>query len=196
MRSDKNPGLCIVIVAPSGTGKSTIISRIKSDFPEIQESISYTTREIRDGEKNALHYFFISIEEFKSKIANNDFIEYAQVHDNFYGTCKNYLSKKMNESSIILLDLDVQGAKSLKEHFGDLAQTVFIEPPSIEILEKRLRGRGTEKEETIEIRIKNARSELLQKHDFDYLVKNDDLEKSIVVIKDTFKKIIKKYKIN
>jgi len=169
-------GKLIVIVAPSGTGKSTMIKRLKVDFPSLVESVSFTTRPIRPGEVHGQSYYFITKEEFQVMIDNNEFLEWANVHGNFYGTSKKFVEKSLNEGKHLLFDLDVQGTDSVKSYFGDKAQAIFIAPPSVEELEKRLRNRGTETTQIINIRLMNARNELLRKNDYDFLVYNEDIE--------------------
>ena len=186
----KNKGKLVVIVAPSGAGKSTLIKRLKVDFPQLEESVSFTTRGPREGEVHGTHYFFLSIPEFKEMIEKNEFIEWAMVHENYYGTSKPFVQGKLDEGTSILFDIDVQGADNIKKIFGDEAQTIFIAPPSIDVLEQRLRGRGTEKEETIQVRIKNAREELKRQNDYDHCVINDDLDKAHENLKEVFQAIL------
>lgn len=190
MNNQQITGKLIVIVAPSGTGKSTLIKRLKGDFPSIIESVSYTTRSQRPGEIHGLSYFFISREEFIKRRENNDFLEWAEVHGNFYGTSKEFVENCLAEGKHVLFDLDVQGTDSLKLHFGTLANVVFISPPSVEELEKRLRHRGTENTKVINLRLLNARQELLRKEDFDFLIYNDDLEKAYTKLKEITDKIL------
>jgi guanylate kinase len=169
-------GKLIVIVAPSGTGKSTLISRLKSDFPSLVESVSYTTRPMRPGEVHGKHYFFIEKDKFLDMREAEDFLEWAEVHGNYYGTSKTFVENSLNEGKHLLFDLDVQGTDAMKAYFGSQAKVIFISPPSVEELEKRLRGRGTENSQVINLRLMNAQKELLRKHDFDHLVYNDDIE--------------------
>lgn len=183
-------GKLIVIVAPSGTGKSTMIKRLKIDIPTIVESVSYTTRPQRPGEVHGLSYFFISREEFMAKRDNNEFLEWAEVHGNFYGTSKEFVENCLKEGKHVLFDLDVQGTDSMKLHFQDIANVIFISPPSVEELEKRLRHRGTENTDVINLRLMNARKELLRKEDFDYLIYNDDIEKAYSRLKEITQKIL------
>ena len=190
MNKDNFKGKLIVIVAPSGTGKSTMIKRLKQDFPTLVESVSYTTRPQRPGEIHGLSYFFISREEFIAKRDNNEFLEWAEVHGNFYGTSKEFVESCLNEGKHVLFDLDVQGTDSMKLHFGSVANVVFISPPSVEELEKRLRHRGTENTEVINLRLMNARKELLRKDDFDHLVYNDDIENAYERLKEITQKIL------
>lgn len=184
-------GKVIVIVAPSGTGKSTLIKKLLKEFPVIKWSVSCTTRPIRDGEENGKDYWFLSKAEFEARIKQNDFIEWAKVHSNYYGTSKTFLAGEREKGFYVLCDLDVQGTDSLKKEFKDEAIAIFIEPPSIEELENRLRLRATDKEEVIVERIKNARSELLRKNDFDYLVLNDDIDSAYKKLKTIFTTITK-----
>lgn len=171
-------GKIIVIVAPSGTGKSTLIKNIKESFRDLHWSVSFTTRPMRPGEVDGKHYFFISQEEFFKKQKQGDFIEWAEVHGNFYGTSKGFVESKVNHGYSLLLDLDIVGSDSMKKEFGDEARVIFIAPPSFEELEQRLRGRGTENEDVIKLRLGNAKKELERKDDYDYLVINDELERT------------------
>ena len=183
-------GNLIVIVAPSGSGKSTLIKRLKLALPELEESVSFTTRPPREGEVNGEHYNFISVPEFEKKISEGDFLEFALVHENYYGTSKSFVKEKIKTGTHLLFDLDVQGADNFKAYFKEDADTVFIAPPSLEELERRLRSRGTETEEAILTRLKNASSEILRKDDYDHLVINNDLEMCYNELEALFKKII------
>ena len=157
-------------------------------FENIDWSVSYTTRPIRTGEEDGKDYFFISVDQFKDMIENDVFVEWFRVHSNYYGTSKDYIEKKLNSGQNVLLDLDVQGTKEIKNIFKDTACAIFIEPPSVEELENRLRKRATDKIEVIEERIQNAKKELLSKNDFDYLVMNDDIDKAYEQLAQIFKK--------
>lgn len=183
-------GKLALIVAPSGTGKSTIIKRLLKDLPNIEESVSFTTRNIRPGEVDGLDYNFISEDDFKQRIEADEFLEWAQVHGNYYGTSKKFIAEKRAQGIHMLLDLDVQGADAMKEIYGDDIKVVFIAPPSIGELENRLRHRGTENTGIINLRLANAKAELLRKDDYDYCVLNDDLEKAYSNIKSLFIKIL------
>ena len=175
----KKDGKLIVIVAPSGTGKSTLMRRVREDFAnDLIESISYTTREIRPGETDGVDYFFIKKQEFEEMIKHDEFIEWALVHGDYKGTSKKYINKKIKEGSNIIFDLDVQGTDSMKKEFDTQAIAIFIKPPSYEVLEKRLRGRGTENEEAITTRLENAKIELSRSEDYDYSIVNDDVDKA------------------
>ena len=183
-------GKIVIIVAPSGTGKSTLIKRLKEEVQELTESVSYTTRPVREGEVDGEHYFFVSEKDFLLKKENNEFLEDAVVHGNFYGTDRAFVEQKLNEGVNLLFDLDVQGADSFKEYFKEKAKAIFISPPSLEVLESRLRGRGTDAGDVIERRLTNAKKEMLRKDDFDYCVYNDELEKAYSDLKSVVKKII------
>lgn len=184
-------GKMIVICAPSGTGKSTLIGRLKDDHPDLEWSVSCTTRPMRTGEKDGVDYHFISKEVFEEQIRANQFIEWAKVHSNYYGTSKIFVSRGLQEGRKMLFDLDVQGADAMKKIYGKEAHVIFIEPPSIEELEKRLRLRGTDKDHVITERIENARRELARKHDYDYLILNDDVELAYQGLKAAVERILK-----
>lgn len=187
-----NKGKLIVIVAPSGTGKSTLIERLSTDFPDIKWSVSCTTRPIRPGEVHNVNYCFITKEEFEIKIKEDAFIEWAQVHSNYYGTLKSFVSDGLNRGDFLLFDIDVQGADNIKKHFGIDAEVVFIEPPSVEELEKRLHKRATDAKEVIALRVANAKKELERKNDFDHLIMNDDVDAAYQKLKNIVIKIVSK----
>jgi guanylate kinase len=168
----------IVICAPSGTGKSTLLERLKKDHPELQWSVSCTTRPIRSGERDGVDYHYITRSDFEKRISQNDFIEWALVHSNYYGTSKSFVDQGIAGGSALLFDLDVQGADAMKRIYGDGAKVIFIRPPSIDELEKRLRGRATDALHVIEERLKNARVELTRAQDYDFLVTNDEVERA------------------
>lgn len=169
-------GKIIVIVAPSGTGKSTLLARLKQEVPALKWSVSMTTRPIRTGEVHGRDYFFTTIQDFEAKIAEGAFIEYAKVHSNYYGTLKSFIDDGLASGDMLLFDLDVQGCDQVKTIYGDEAKIIFIEPPSVEELEKRLLGRATDSKEVIMERLNNAKSELKRAKDFDYNVVNDEFE--------------------
>jgi guanylate kinase len=167
----------IVVSAPSGAGKSSLCSRLLQDHSaRLSLSISTTSRAPRGQEVHGKEYFFASPEEFQSRIHQNDFAEWALVHGNYYGTSKSTLRTFWSQRKHVLLDIDVQGTETLRNGYPDRCFTVFIAPPSLEVLEKRLRGRGTETEEAIQKRMKNALSEMAQKDHFDLVIVNDDFE--------------------
>lgn len=183
-------GKAFVFISPSGGGKSTLLKKLRADFPQFVESISCTTRAPRAGEEDGVHYFFITKQLFEDKIAKGDFIEWAKVHENYYGTSKDFVENELAKGAIVLLDIDVQGADAVKRIFKDEAHAIFIAPPSFDVLEKRLRSRGTDSEETISIRLKNAKGEMDRKDDYDFCLINDDLEKAYIQLKEQVEKVI------
>ena len=172
-------GKLIIFSAPSGSGKSTIINYLLKQGLNLQFSISATSRPPRGTEQNGVEYFFLSPEEFKKRIANDEFVEYEEVYpDRFYGTLKSQVEKQLAEGQNIIFDVDVVGGCNIKRFYGDRALSVFIQPPSIEELRKRLEGRGTDSPETINGRIAKAEFELSYAPKFDLIVVNDELEKA------------------
>ena len=172
-------GKLIIFSAPSGSGKSTIINYLLKQGLNLRFSISATSRPPRGTEQNGVEYFFLSPEEFKEGIANNEFVEYEEVYpDRFYGTLKSQVEKQLAEGQNIIFDVDVVGGCNIKRFYGDRALSVFIQPPSIEELRKRLEGRGTDSPETINSRIAKAEFELSYAPKFDIVVVNDQLEKA------------------
>jgi len=174
----KQKGKIIVVVGPSGAGKSTLLKKIRADFPELKESISCTTRPMRDGEKEGINYFYLTKEEFIQRRDNDSFLEWATVHSNLYGTSKEFVESSVIRGDSLLFDIDVQGADAVKKHFGSGASVIFIAPPSIEELKVRLIKRGTDSDEVIGVRLKNAQGELKRKDNYDYLVVNDDIDRA------------------
>ena len=177
-------GKLIVISAPSGAGKSSLIKAIINNNNNIELSISATTRKPREGESNAKDYFFISDEEFNALKSKNDFVEYALVHNYQYGTLRSYINERIDKGINIILDIDVQGFEQIQEASIDNT-SIFIIPPSIEELKKRLNKRGLDSQEVIETRLVNARHELKYANSFDFRVLNDEFDdalKSLVSI--------------
>lgn len=170
-------GIVLVLCAPSGTGKTTLTKRLLSEFPRFQFSISYTTRQPREGEVNGRDYHFVTEEEFTARQQAGFFAEWAEVHGNYYGTPKEETLRKLADGHDIIFDIDVQGAGQLH---GSLKQGcyVFILPPSRAELEERLRGRGTDSEATIAKRLANAEKEMQQAHWFNAWIVNDDLDRA------------------
>ncbi|MDQ7032730.1 MAG: guanylate kinase [Desulfonauticus sp.] len=175
-------GLLIIICAPSGTGKSTLISLLRKDFPQFQFSISYTTRTPRPGEVHGRDYFFVSKEKFLELQKKDFFAEWAKVHENYYGTPKNAIFEALKQGKDLLFDIDVQGALQLKNNLQQ-GVYVFIFPPSLEELKNRLLNRATDSKEQIQIRLKNAQKEIEQASVFDYWIVNDDLKKAYLELK-------------
>lgn len=183
-------GKMIVICAPSGTGKSTLLNRLKLEHPELQWSVSCTTRPMRAGEANGVDYHFITAADFEKRISQNDFIEWAKVHSNYYGTSRTFVDEGLKADKKMLFDLDVQGADAMKKIYGKEAHVIFIEPPSVEELEKRLRVRATDAETVILERVENARKELNRKNDYDHLILNDDVEGAYVKLVTLVRRIL------
>ena len=170
-------GKLIIFSAPSGSGKSTIINYLLTQNLNLAFSISATSRPPRGTEQNGVEYFFLSPEEFRRRIADNEFLEYEEVYENrFYGTLKSQVEKQLAEGQNIIFDVDVVGGCNIKQFYGDRALSVFIMPPSIEELRKRLNGRGTDAPEVIESRIAKAEFELGYAGKFDVTIVNDDLD--------------------
>lgn len=177
----KNMGKLIIFSAPSGTGKSTIINWLMTEHKELRLafSISCTSRQPRGTEKDGVEYFFLSPEEFRQRIAKGEFLEYEEVYANrFYGTLKSQVERQASEGQNVVFDVDVKGGCNIKQHYGDRALSVFIQPPSVEELRRRLEARGTDAPEVIDQRIARAEYELGFASQFDRIVVNDNLEKA------------------
>lgn len=172
----ENKGAILIISGPSGCGKSTLLKEVYKDISDYYFSISTTTRAPRVGEKNGVDYFFVTKEEFEADIKNDDFLEYAKVHDNYYGTSLKPINKALEEGKLVIFDIDVQGHEIVRSKLDFIVTSVFITTPSLEILETRLNSRNTDSVEIIEKRIKNAKGEVEYFQDYDYLIINDDLE--------------------
>ncbi|MDO4696010.1 MAG: guanylate kinase [Neisseria sp.] len=167
-------GNIFIISAASGTGKTTLVSRLLAAQPELQTSVSHTTRQPREGETDGRHYHFVSKEQFESMIAENAFLEHADVFGNYYGTSFGSIDVLLEQGYDVILEIDVQGAEQVRSRLPS-AISIFILPPSFEILSQRLRGRGTDSKEVIETRLNKAHEEISQALHFDYAVINDDL---------------------
>jgi guanylate kinase len=174
----ENQGNLYIISSVAGGGKSTLIDLLLRKHPEILFSVSYTSRPIRGGEKNGLNYHFVSKEEFEDLVVKNYFYEWAQVHDNYYGTPKEFIEKNLKEGKKIILDIDVQGADKVKSSLPSCV-SIFIVPPSREIWVERLKNRGTDDPQVIEKRIKNGLHELEAQDRFDNRIVNNELMKAL-----------------
>jgi len=169
----------IIITAPSGAGKTSITHYLLSKYPLLAFSISATTRSPRGEEKDSVDYYFISVKDFQQHIQQNDFIEWEMVYEGkYYGTLKSETDRIWSEGRTPLLDIDVQGAIHVQKQFPDTSLSLFIEPPSVEVLRQRLLSRGTETPESLETRVSKASYELSFKHAFDAVIVNDDLQKA------------------
>ncbi|MDT4898663.1 MAG: guanylate kinase [Acidobacteriota bacterium] len=169
--------MLVVVSSPSGGGKGTLIRRALKTVPNLGYSVSFTTRLPREGEVNGRDYFFVSEERFKQMVAASNFLEWAVVHGNLYGTSHLEIERELNEGHDIILEIDVQGAESVRSLVAD-AVSVFILPPSFEILRNRLVGRGSERPHDLALRLRNSRSEVEHYREFQYLVINDDAERA------------------
>lgn len=171
-------GLLFIVTAPSGAGKSTILDRLLEIFPGMEYSISMTTRPPRKGETDGVDYFFVTGKEFEDKIADGEFLEYATVYDNYYGTRKAFIESRLDAGKDIILDIDVQGALDVKKK-GYPAVYIYIIPPTMAELRKRLEGRKTDSREVVEKRLSKAAEETGFYGEYDYVVVNDDLDGAV-----------------
>lgn len=181
----------IIFSAPSGSGKTTLVKHALEVFNELQFSISCTTRKPRGNEQHTVDYHFLTPDEFRQKITEDAFVEFEEVYtDKYYGTLKSEVEKIWNQGKVVIFDVDVKGGISLKKHFGDKAMSVFIEPPSVEELERRLILRNTDDAETIRIRVEKAEEEMSHAKEFDKIVINTDLNEAKQEIESLIKKFI------
>lgn len=178
MQNIENTGSLFIVAAPSGCGKTSIVRELVKNIDKIATSISHTTRERRSLEKDAVDYFFISEQEFRKMIKNNDFVEYAHVFGNFYGTSFAQIDSRLKSGIDVVLDIDWQGAQQIKRLFPD-SVGVFIVPPSLNALRDRLHSRAQDDENVINSRMQKAQSEMGHYVEFDYLIVNDDFEKAV-----------------
>lgn len=170
-----NKGAILIISGPSGCGKSTLTKELLRVIPNLYFSISTTTRAIRQGEQNGVHYHFVSEQEFLQQVQEGKFLEWAQVHNNYYGTALEPITCALKQDKLVLFDVDVQGHRDIKQHFGDVAKSVFITTKNKDVLKNRLQSRQTDDEHTIEFRLIQAYEEMQHLHTFDYLLINDDI---------------------
>ncbi|MCF6266642.1 MAG: guanylate kinase [Desulfuromusa sp.] len=184
--SKQREGILFVVSAPSGAGKTSLCQELIDTFPDLRQSVSFTTRQKREGEEDGVDYHFISSEAFQEKIRQQQLAEWAEVHGNLYGTSLETLNEAAAQGIDLLLDIDCQGAAQLKKNYQQ-GVFVFILPPDYAELEKRLRHRGTDDEDVIQRRLKNSEQEISQSRWYDYLVVNDDIN----LAKDNFIAIIK-----
>jgi guanylate kinase len=178
MSSERFRGLLLVVSSPSGAGKTSLCNRLRQEFPKLGFSVSYTTRQPRPGETDGVEYHFVSHSRFQEMAANDEFAEYAMVHGNMYGTAARQVSTALEQGRDLLFDIDFQGGRQLRNRFRDEVVLVFILPPSLRELERRLRQRATDAAEVIAQRLKVARSELAHYDEYDYLIVNDEFDKA------------------
>jgi guanylate kinase len=178
----KMTGIPIVISAPSGAGKTSLVAALIKDSENLKVSVSHTTRPMRPGEVDGVNYHFVSQDEFQEKIKADDFIEHAKVFNNYYGTSKSKLNEELEKGNDVILEIDWQGAEQVRNLFSE-AISIFIFPPSLEILEQRLLQRGQDDAAIIKTRMDEARNEISHYQEFDYLVINDDFEQALLELK-------------
>ncbi len=171
-------GAILIISGPSGCGKSTLLKKVYKNIDDYYFSISTTTRSPRKGEKDGVDYFFVSREDFEEDIKNDSFLEYAQVHGNYYGTSLKPIQKALDEGKLVIFDIDVQGHKIAREKLDAFITSVFITTPSLKELETRLKNRASDDIEVIEKRIENAKYEINHFQEYDYLIINDKIKKA------------------
>ncbi len=181
-------GTVFIVSAPSGAGKSSILSHVLAKDPELCYSVSATTRAARDSEKDGHHYKFVDEATFERWIAEDRFAEWARVHGAYYGTLQEDVEKLLQSGRDVILEIDVQGARTIREKWDGVV-SIFIAPPTITTLEDRLRRRGDMTEATMATRLGNARAELAAKDEFDYVIENDALEKAIAEFEDVLKRV-------
>ncbi|MBU1989298.1 guanylate kinase [bacterium] len=171
-------GVVLVLSGPSGAGKSSLIKEVSADIGDFYFSISTTTRPMREGEIEGVHYHFVSEEEFKKEIENDNFLEYAVVHGNYYGTSLKPVRDALHQGKLVIFDIDVQGNTAVKNRLGDITTSVFITTPSLSELKKRLKSRATDSQEIIDKRMKMAVREVQRISEYDYLIINDKLDEA------------------
>ena len=185
-------GKLIIFSAPSGSGKTTIVKRLLSTFPQFEFSISATSRQPRGEERDGVDYFFLSQEEFKQKVAEQAFVEWEEVYNGTcYGTLRSEMERIWAKGNVIIFDVDVLGGINLKRIFGQNACSIFIKAPSVEALRERLIGRGTDSMETIEKRVAKAEFELSKAAEFDFTVVNDSLDEAVARTENIIKDFLK-----
>ena len=175
-------GTLFIVAAPSGAGKTTLVGRLLADDPQVQHSISFTTRAPRSGEQNGREYHFIDVQQFLAMRERGEFAEWAEVHDNFYGTSRLWLEQRMKEGCDMMLEIDWQGAQQMRRQFPE-AVSIFILPPSVAELENRLRRRGADSEDVIARRVAGALGEMRHVGEFDFVIINNDLDVALGELK-------------
>lgn len=186
-------GKCIIFSAPSGAGKTTLVHYLLRNMDDLEFSVSAASRKPRGREENGIDYHFLTVEDFEQKIKNDEFVEWEEVYENmYYGTLKSEVQRAWNSGKTVVFDVDAEGGINLKKIFGDNALSVFIKPPSLFVLEQRLRDRRTETEESIQKRLSKANAELEKADQFDHVMLNDNLEKACLEAKTIVEEFINK----
>lgn len=173
-----NNGILIILSGPSGSGKDTVLNELVKDREDVRVSVSMTTRQKRDGEIDGTHYYFVDREYFEKKIADNKMLEFAEYADNYYGTPKEPVDEMLSNGKAVILKIEVQGAEKIRKLYPDVI-SIFLMPPSMMVLENRLRGRNSEDEETVNHRLVIAREEMRRASEYDYIVVNDTVEQAV-----------------
>lgn len=176
-------GAILVLSGPSGAGKSSLLNKIINDIGECYFSISTTTRPIRDGEIDGVHYHFVDENEFKKDVEEELFLEYAVVHGNYYGTAIKPVKEALKAGKLVIFDIDVQGNATIVNRLGDITTSVFISPPTLSELKRRLEFRSTDTQEVIERRVDMAKREIQRISEYDFLIVNDNLDEAAIVLK-------------
>lgn len=179
-------GSLFIVSAPSGAGKTTLCKELCKSMPRLKHSVSYTTRTRRKGERDKVHYFFVNRTEFRKMIEKGEFAEWAVVYGNFYGTSIRKIEELKNKGYDIILDIDIHGAMQMKQKYND-AVYVFILPPSIKVLQKRLRGRMSDSDDTIKERLAEAKDEMRNYRNYDYVIVNDDINSALLELEAIIK---------
>lgn len=172
------PGILFIVSAPSGAGKTSLLRELVPADERLVMSVSHTTRAMRDGEQDGVHYHFVTVERFQALVGEGAFLEHAQVFDNYYGTAEAGVRGQLAQGLDVVLEIDWQGARQVRQRFAD-SVSIFIAPPSIEALRERLSGRGQDSAEIVERRMRDAQSELSHYPEYDYLVVNDDFSTTL-----------------
>ncbi len=183
----KKNGVVLVLSGPSGAGKSSLINAISDEIGDYYFSISTTTRPMREGEVEGVHYHFVESQEFQKDIEEDNFLEYALVHGNYYGTSLKPVREALHKGKLVIFDIDVQGNTAVNNRLGDITTSVFITPPSLSELKKRLLNRSTDSDEVIENRIKMAKREIQRTSEYDFVIVNDDFDLAADVLKQIAK---------
>ncbi len=186
-------GKLYIVSAPSGAGKTSMLSQLIERKPELKVSVSHTTRSARQGEKHGENYYFVSLDDFKQAIADEEFFEYAEVFGNYYGTSRKKVQQQLDEGHDIILEIDWQGARKVRDQFEEVV-SIFILPPSRDDLEKRLQGRQQDSDEIIQGRMREARDEIAHYDEYDFVIINDDFEQAVNELESIF--ISEKLKLN